>query len=114
MLDTRSARRLTFELSTTPNFKGISARLAQAREERMAEFWHKRWAESNSIEILSDQKDGAGIVSFALRYSGLYLHQNFVAAVLNDVFGVQSRGGCACAGPYAQCSPLPPPGSATH
>ena len=60
------------------------------------------------------QSDVPAQVSFALRYSGLYLHQNFVAAVLNDVFGVQSRGGCACAGPYAQCSPSPPPGSATH
>jgi selenocysteine lyase/cysteine desulfurase len=33
---------------------------------------------------------------------GRYLHHNFVAALLNDMFGVQARGGCACAGPYAQ------------
>jgi selenocysteine lyase/cysteine desulfurase len=33
---------------------------------------------------------------------GYYLHHNFVVAVLNDLFGIQSRGGCACAGPYAQ------------
>lgn len=32
----------------------------------------------------------------------LFLHQNFVAALLNDLFGVQSRSGCLCAGPYAQ------------
>ncbi|EER03251.1 hypothetical protein Pmar_PMAR015139, partial [Perkinsus marinus ATCC 50983] len=31
-----------------------------------------------------------------------YLHYNFVAAVLNDLFGIQARGGCACAGPYAE------------
>ena len=30
-----------------------------------------------------------------------FLHHSFVCAVLNDVFGVQVRGGCACAGPYA-------------
>lgn len=30
-----------------------------------------------------------------------YLHHNFVCALLNDVFGVQARGGCMCAGPYA-------------
>ena len=29
-----------------------------------------------------------------------FLHYNFVCAVLNDVFGIQTRGGCACAGPY--------------
>ncbi|EEF30717.1 cysteine desulfurylase, putative [Ricinus communis] len=28
------------------------------------------------------------------------LHGAFVAALLNDLFGIQSRGGCACAGPY--------------
>jgi hypothetical protein len=28
------------------------------------------------------------------------LHHNFVVALLNDLFGIQSRGGCSCAGPY--------------
>ncbi|XP_010245844.1 PREDICTED: uncharacterized protein LOC104589279 [Nelumbo nucifera] len=28
------------------------------------------------------------------------LHGPFVAKLLNDLFGIQSRGGCACAGPY--------------
>jgi selenocysteine lyase/cysteine desulfurase len=31
-----------------------------------------------------------------------FLHSGFVAALLNDLFGVQSRSGCLCAGPYAQ------------
>ena len=44
------------------------------------------------------------IYSFLIRHpqTGLYLHHNFVCAVLNDLFGVQARGGCACAGPYAE------------
>ncbi|KAB1210591.1 putative cysteine desulfurase [Morella rubra] len=29
------------------------------------------------------------------------LHGPFVAALMNDLFGIQARGGCACAGPYA-------------
>lgn len=29
------------------------------------------------------------------------LHGPFVAKLLNDLFGIQARGGCACAGPYA-------------
>ena len=43
------------------------------------------------------------ILSFIVKHkhTGKYLHHNFVAAVLNDVFGIQARGGCACAGPYA-------------
>lgn len=31
-----------------------------------------------------------------------YLHHNFVAKLLNDLFGIQTRAGCLCAGPYAQ------------
>jgi len=76
---------------------------------------HTRLATNPRIELLGPPyEDGQGpsraaIISFMIRYGnvncsdrGLYLHYNFVSAVLNDVFGVQSRGGCACAGPYAQ------------
>jgi selenocysteine lyase/cysteine desulfurase len=28
------------------------------------------------------------------------LHQHFVVAVLNDLYGIQARSGCSCAGPY--------------
>ena len=34
--------------------------------------------------------------------TGLYLHHNFVTRLLNDLFGIQTRSGCACAGPYAE------------
>ena len=41
------------------------------------------------------------IVSFVIRRPGdRYLHHNFVVSLLNDLFGIQSRGGCSCAGPY--------------
>ncbi|XP_071949812.1 uncharacterized protein [Antedon mediterranea] len=44
------------------------------------------------------------IFSFLIRHpvTKQFLHHNFICAVLNDVFGIQARGGCACAGPYAQ------------
>lgn len=29
-----------------------------------------------------------------------FLHHNFVCALLNDLFGIQARAGCQCAGPY--------------
>ena len=31
-----------------------------------------------------------------------FLHYNFVSALLNDLYGIQARGGCQCAGPYGQ------------
>lgn len=36
--------------------------------------------------------------------SGKLVHHNFVSVLLNDLYGIQARGGCACAGPYAQVS----------
>jgi selenocysteine lyase/cysteine desulfurase len=42
------------------------------------------------------------ILSFLVRTAdGKYLHPRLVVRLLNDLFGIQSRGGCACAGPYA-------------
>jgi selenocysteine lyase/cysteine desulfurase len=60
------------------------------------------WRENPAIELLGDL-DGPRlpIVSFRVRGpSGRWLHHNFVVAVLNDLFGVQARGGYSCAGPY--------------
>ncbi len=41
-----------------------------------------------------------GVVSFQIRCAGRFLHHNFVVTLLNDLFGIQARGGCSCAGPY--------------
>ena len=77
---------------------------AEAIREREADFIHRalhRWEANPSIEILgSHQAERLSIVSFVIRHDGRYLHHNFVVAVLNDLFGIQSRGGCSCAGPY--------------
>jgi selenocysteine lyase/cysteine desulfurase/tRNA(Ile)-lysidine synthase TilS/MesJ len=42
------------------------------------------------------------IFFFLIKCGTRFLHYNFVCALLNDMFGIQSRGGCQCAGPYAQ------------
>jgi selenocysteine lyase/cysteine desulfurase len=61
-----------------------------------------RWRTNPAIEILGDTgADRLAIVSFTVRApSGRLLHHNYLVAVLNDLFGVQARGGCSCAGPY--------------
>ncbi|ETW02336.1 hypothetical protein H310_05873 [Aphanomyces invadans] len=46
--------------------------------------------------------DRLPIFSFLVRSGARFLHYNFVCALLNDLFGIQSRGGCQCAGPYGQ------------
>jgi hypothetical protein len=60
------------------------------------------WRDEPNIEILGNlDAERLSIVSFVVRRpGGRYLHHNFVVSVLNDVFGIQCRGGCSCAGPY--------------
>ncbi|HEX3705643.1 MAG TPA: aminotransferase class V-fold PLP-dependent enzyme [Mycobacteriales bacterium] len=60
------------------------------------------WADEPAIEILGNlDAQRLSIVSFVVRRpGGRYLHHNFVVALLNDLFGIQARGGCSCAGPY--------------
>ncbi len=59
------------------------------------------WQQNPNIEILGNaDKERLSIVSLQLNCAGRYLHYGFVVALLNDLFGIQSRGGCSCAGPY--------------
>jgi len=60
-----------------------------------------RWEQHPNINVLgSHRADRLSIVSFVIRHGEQFLHHNYVVALLNDVFGIQSRGGCSCAGPY--------------
>ena len=55
------------------------------------------------IELLGDvDAPRLAVLSFLVRpeAGGPILHPRFVVRLLNDLFGVQARGGCACAGPY--------------
>ena len=71
------------------------------REESFTRRAIARWQQNPNIEILGNPDlDRLSIVSFVVRHRGRYLHHNFVVALLNDLFGIQSRGGCSCAGPY--------------
>ncbi len=61
----------------------------------------ERWSTNPAIEILGrPNARRLSIVSFVIKHNNRYLHHNFVVSLLNDLFGIQSRGGCSCAGPY--------------
>jgi selenocysteine lyase/cysteine desulfurase len=75
----------------------------EAREQELLQRALNRWSAHEGIEILGnpDPARRIGIVSFNLRDArGRYLHPKFVTVLLNDLFGIQSRAGCSCAGPY--------------
>jgi selenocysteine lyase/cysteine desulfurase len=75
----------------------------EAREAELLGRAMQRWNAHPRIEILGnpDPSRRIGIVSFNVGDPrGRYLHPKFVTALLNDLFGIQSRAGCSCAGPY--------------
>lgn len=59
------------------------------------------WSANPNLGILGNVASfRLSIVSFVVRYGDGWLHHNFVVSLLNDLFGIQARGGCSCAGPY--------------
>ncbi len=61
----------------------------------------KRLKQIDNIEILgNDECDRLAIFSLRFKHGDEDLHYGFVVALLNDLFGIQARGGCSCAGPY--------------
>ncbi len=82
--------------------EAVGTDVITASEDRLLEQAVAAWQAEPYIEILGNlSAKRLSIVSFVVRApSGLYLHHNFVVALLNDLFGIQTRGGCSCAGPY--------------
>jgi selenocysteine lyase/cysteine desulfurase len=73
----------------------------ERRERRLARAAIERLRAHPRLHLLGSH-DAArlSVVSFVVRNGTSYLHPRFVVRLLNDLFGIQSRGGCACAGPY--------------
>ncbi len=87
---------LTFQLK-----EAVGTERIRSLEEGFIEGAIASWAENPNIEILGNRDaERLSIVSFVVKHGDRYLHHNFVVALLNDLFGIQSRGGCSCAGPY--------------
>ncbi|HEX2901877.1 MAG TPA: aminotransferase class V-fold PLP-dependent enzyme [Jatrophihabitans sp.] len=82
--------------------QAVGIELIRSREESFLRRAVAAWQGEPALEILGNlDAERLSIVSFVVRApSGRYLHHNFVVALLNDLFGLQSRGGCSCAGPY--------------
>ena len=82
--------------------EAVGVATIQAQEKVFLNRAKRAWSEESRIELLGNlDADRLSILSFVLRSpSERLLHHNFVVALLNDLFGIQSRGGCSCAGPY--------------
>ena len=82
--------------------ESVTAPTIEEREQGFIRRAIDSWSGNPNIEILGN-KDAwrLSIVSFMVRHGeGRYFHHNFIVALLNDLLGIQARGGCSCAGPY--------------
>ena len=80
----------------------VGTEVIRAHEEDFVRRAITTWSANPRIQVLGNlEAERLSIVSFVIRRpEGRYLHHNLVVAILNDLFGIQSRGGCSCAGPY--------------
>lgn len=100
----------------TPNVTGdIRAALAMLVKEALGQDWLDQrqaelraralavWSKNERINLLGKAEAGAlPIFSFQIRdVAGGLIHHQYFTRLLSDMTGVQARGGCACAGPYA-------------
>lgn len=94
---------------TPPLLQGIKAAMCirlkeemgveniQHREEELLRIIFDRFSKMKNVEILEGNiKSRLGIISFVVNGA----HYNLIVKMLNDRFGIQTRGGCSCAGTY--------------
>lgn len=81
--------------------EAVGAETIRARESHFIHRAIESWAKNPNIRVLGSHTAWRlSIVSFVVRHREINLHHTFVVALLNDLFGIQARGGCSCAGPY--------------
>ena len=67
------------------------------REHEIVDYIFSELGTISNIKILAGQhQDRLGVISFYIED----LHFNLGVKILNDKFGIQTRGGCSCAGTY--------------
>ena len=93
--DLRAA--LAFLVKEAVGQETINARNALLRDRALA-----AWGTAPELEILGPlDAPRLPIFSFRVRDgAGGFVHQQLFTRMLSDHYGIQARGGCACAGPY--------------
>ncbi len=94
--------------------EAIGAQEIHRRESDFARRALASWGENPNLRILGNPElERLAIVSLGVRHPRGMLHANFVVALLSDLFGIQARSGCFCAGPYLhRLHPIDPEWSA--
>lgn len=80
----------------------IGIKVIESIENRNKKLFFDHFKNHKKVEIIGnkDPNKRIPIISFNIRHLDKYLHPRFVTRLLSDLFGIQSRAGCSCAGPY--------------
>ncbi|CAF4229196.1 unnamed protein product [Rotaria magnacalcarata] len=83
--------------------ESVGCHTIETREDALVEKFFARFRNHRTLFVLgSSTVARLGIFSFLIYVPSIqkYLHHNFICVLLNDLFGIQVRSGCSCAGPY--------------
>jgi selenocysteine lyase/cysteine desulfurase len=84
----------------------LSVDFIESREKAYLNYFLEQCGSLENLSIIGKTTcDRLPVISFLISHTRTdkvtkYLHHNFIAALMNDLFGIQGRGGCACAGMY--------------
>ena len=60
--------------------------------------------ENIDVEVViygeKDFSKRANVISFNFKYGDDFVHHSLASLIYSDIFGIQLRSGCFCAGPY--------------
>src|SRR5690606_10218653 len=83
---------LCFDLKDKMGIENI-----KKREEELLKLAFEGLDKIAGLNILADNmRERLGVISFYVEN----IHYNLLVQILNDKYGIQTRGGCACAGTY--------------
>ncbi|CAF4680367.1 unnamed protein product, partial [Rotaria socialis] len=83
--------------------ESLGCHTIETREDALVEKFFARFRNHLTLFVLGPSTVARlGIFSFLIYVPSIkkYLHHNFICVLLNDLFGIQVRSGCSCAGPY--------------
>jgi selenocysteine lyase/cysteine desulfurase len=81
--------------------QAVGTERIEAREAELVQRALHRFTAHPKLRVLGNPAlPRLSIVSLQVLHEGEPLHYGFVVTLLNDLFGIQARGGCSCAGPY--------------
>ncbi len=83
----------------------IGQRRIATRESELNAMALAGWGDNPALQLLGvDNPHRLPIYSFLVHgLDGALVHHKDFTQMLSDLYGIQTRGGCACAGPYGHC-----------